>query len=224
MIDLKGIIQRKIMNDEEERRRAKEELGSFHCSGLGYCARQIFLNKIHAKYFDLNIKGSMSVGSAIHHYIQWFKDIKDVCEVEVPLKYMIEGSEAFLVGSADLVAKDRSMVCDIKSINGLNYVFASPMAEHIVQVNTYLKCLDIQDGQILYVNKPNMEMVVHNIKYNEVIFQQTIMKVLTVFEALKRWENDGAFNNPIPFKPCGCWACRNETLHPDIIKLINKGE
>lgn len=224
MIDVKELIDKQCMDDEEEHKRAKEPIESFHSSSVCYCARQIFLSKIHAKTFDLATKKKMAVGSALHHQIQWYKNIKDNFDIEVPVKYQVEGSPVFLVGSADLVAKDKSCVVDIKSINGFSFVKTAPSQEHLVQLNVYMKCLGISEGQILYVNKTDMDMISHNWKYNELVFEATVRKVLMVYEALKKWENDGAYNNPIPFPKCksDCFACRTEMLFPEIQKIIKE--
>jgi len=219
MIDIIQLIQERILNEDEQDKRAVEPLESFHASSTGYCARQIFLTKIHAKKFDLNIKGSMEVGSALHHRIQWYPKIKELFDVEVPIKVQIEGSPVFILGSADLVAKDKSLVADIKSINGLTYVSSSPMREHLVQLNVYLKGLGINDGQIVYVNKPNMELAKHDFKYDEKMYQGMCMKLITIYVALKRWDAEGTFEQ-IPFSKCGCYFCKSENLDANFGRLL----
>jgi hypothetical protein len=220
MIDIKRIIEEQLMNDKEEQRREAEPIEFFHASSLGYCDRQIFLTKIHAKTFDVFTRGKMEIGSSIHHRIQHYPEIRELFDVEVPVKIAVEGTSLVIVGSADLVAKDKSVCQDIKSINGLTYVQTRPMAEHIVQVNAYLRALDIINGEIVYVNKTDMNIIVHPFNYNANLFKQTCEKILRVFDALKRFDNNGTFNmDEIPPK-CGCFFCNSEQLSPNFERLL----
>jgi len=221
MIDIKKLIEYRIMDDAEQIKRGKEDIESFHASSVSSCARQLFLTKIHAKTFDISIKSKMQIGSAIHSHIQAYQEIRDVFDVEVPVRYQIEGSPAYIIGSADLVAKDKSLLLDIKSIAGLSFVITKAIPEHLVQLNVYMKCLNINDGQILYVAKTDMQMVTHNWKYNEIVFEETCRKIISVYEALKIWENAGAFNNPIPFEKCKhyCFGCDTEQIKPEFKRL-----
>jgi hypothetical protein len=222
MIDIKSLIQSRVQDDAEEIRRAKELPESYHASLLGGCERQIFLTKIHAKEFSLDVKMKMAVGSAIHNHIQSYKEIREVFDVEVPLKYQIKDSPAFILGSADLVAKDLSLVADIKSIASLKYVVVEPIKEHLIQLNVYLNALGLIDGQILYVDKVSMEIVVHPFKSDNLMFEETCKKVIRVYNALKIWETSGAFNNPIPFEKCQtrCFGCETEQIKPNFQKLL----
>lgn len=220
MIDIKRIIEEQIMNDKEEQRRVQEPIEFFHASSLGYCERQIFLTKIHAKTFDINTRGKMEMGSSVHHRIQHYPEIKEQFDTEIPIKIEIQGTPLFIVGSADLVAKDKSVCGDIKTINGLTYIQTRPMGEHIAQVNVYLHALKIIDGQIIYVNKTDMNMIVHNFQYSDALFEQTCGKVIRVYDALKRFDNNGTFNKEEIPRKCGCFFCNTEQLNPNFEKLL----
>jgi len=217
MIDIKQMIEKRIMNDEIEQQRKTELPEIWHPSILGYCERQMFLSKIHARMFDKIIKGSMMSGTILHHWVQHFPELQETCDIEKPIKLQINGSLAFIQGSADIVLKDNSYVWDIKSAKSLAFI---PMKQHIDQLNVYLAGLNAPEGELLYIEKNTLETVPYKIKFNQQLFDETVGKVLSVYEALKVWENAGSFNNPIPFTSCGCYFCKNEVINPEIKKLM----
>lgn len=220
MEDIKTLIEQRILNDAEELERAREIPESYHASSVGFCERQIFLTKLHAKMFGLKEKSEMTVGSCIHYFVQGIKTVKDLFDIEVPIKYQIEGSPVFIVGKADLVLKEFPYVIDIKSSKSLMYLQNSPMSHQVPQLLVYMKCLGADEGELLYIEKATFIMLQHKIKFNQELFDQTCKKVVRVYEAIKKWENDGAFNKKIPFLPCGCYFCRNEILYPEFKKLL----
>lgn len=221
-MEIKEIVMKRIMDDAEEIRRSEEPREVFHSSSLGFCERQLFLNKIGVKEWEYNIKSSMQVGSIIHYFIQGLPEVRENFFIEVPIKFQIDGTPIYIVGSADLVKKDRSKIIDIKSAKSLLYLQASPMYHHIPQILMYMKGLGIMEGELLYVDKSNLDMVSHIINFDENLYNETIQKVIRVYNALKEWENAGAFNRPIPFPRCKnkCYFCETEKIKKEFEALI----
>jgi hypothetical protein len=169
MIDFKELVIKKLTNDAESISRSREGIHIFHPSQVSGCLRSAFLNKLHATTFSVDILGKMATGSSIHGYIESWPEVREVFDIEVPIEYHLEGVEGiYIKGHADLVAKDKTMLGDIKSSATLDYIRSRPSSHHVEQVNLYLKALGIQDGEILYIAKLNFEPLVHKVRYDEV--------------------------------------------------------
>lgn len=221
MIDFKELVIKKLTHDAESISRSREGINVFHPSQVSGCLRSAFLNKLHATTFSVDILGKMCSGTSIHQYIQSWPEIKEAFDIEVPIEYHLEGVEGiYIKGHADLVAKDKSMLGDIKSSASLDFVRSRPSSHHVEQVNLYLKALGIQEGEILYIAKLNFEPLVHKITYDEEMFQRTISKIKMVYRLLKLW-NEKKSVELIP-KKCSsdCFMCRGEQLTEEFKKEI----
>lgn len=223
MIDIQEIVRNHIkVRDEEQSKRAIEPREIFHPSTSSGCPRQIFLSKINAKIFSEEILSKMASGTIIHKWIQNIAEIKENFDVEKPVEALIPNSQAYFKGSADIVAKDDSFVWDIKSIASFYFIETAPMQEHKIQLNVYMKGLGATGGQLLYVDKTSLKMLPYTFMFDQALYDQTCAKVRMVYEALLKWENEGAFNNPIPFSKCQgrCYGCEKEIIRPEILKLM----
>ena len=220
MEQVKDIIMNKIIEDDDW---GKDDLSleRFHPSTAGYCERQIFLSKIHAKTFPVSVRGAMQCGTIIHHWIQNINEIKKNFDIELPVTTTVPESNIYFKGNADLVAKDKSIVIDLKTINSLSYVKSSPMKEHVYQILIYMQGLDITRGKLIYINKLNLETVEHVIVMNQTKLKKVYDKVKNVYTALKVWDAKEIWGD-LPFSKCGCFHCNVETLNPQFESLLLK--
>lgn len=223
MINIKELIEKKLEDDSEKIKRASEPLECFHASSVGYCERQIFLTKLSAKMFDNQIKGSMAIGTLIHHYIQSFPEILEHCEVEHDIILSVPNSQAYIKGRTDIMLKNGQYVWDIKSIKTLAYVLETPMREHVEQLNIYMAGANAQAGQLIYVQKSDMQTVTFNLVFDQEMLNHSFYKVSSVYEALKKWDAEGRFDK-IPFARDSCYHCSTEHLHPDFKKLLKEND
>jgi len=223
MNDVIEIVRKEILKEDNW---GKDDLAieRFHPSESGKCERQIFLSKIRAKTFSERIRASMEVGTILHRYVQKLWDIKEFFDIEVQVKTDVPDSKIYFRGNADLVAKDKSVVIDLKAINGLSYVKDNPMTEHIYQLMVYMKGLEIPNGEIIYINKGDLEMVRHKIDLtSEIRLNKAYAKVKAVYEALKIWDAQPRWDK-IPFPKDSCYHCRSEMLDPQFKKLLEGEE
>lgn len=218
-MDIKQLIKKRILDDGEEKKRLGEPIELFHPSSLGYCRRQIFLSKIGAKDFPQWIRGSMQAGTNLHVWIQSFNEIQDKCLIEHVVNFPIN-EHIFIKGSADLVHKKTGYVWDIKSIKTLSFVYKNPKAEHVEQLNAYLMGLGSKEGEILYLQKSDLEVVSHKVVANLELFSGTKKKIIDVYNNLIRWDKKEI--KYCPFDKCGCYFCKNEQLKPEF-KDIDDG-
>lgn len=218
MIDIKETVLSHIRADDNW---GKDDMSieRFHPSTSGYCERQIFLSKINARTFTDIVRGSMQSGTLIHNWVQSFNEIKENFFIEKQVRLNVPDSPIYFLGNSDLVAKDNSLVVDLKSINGLNYVRGTPMTDHIYQVLIYMQGLGIQKGKIIYINKADLDVVEHIIEPSPIRLNKAYEKVKKVYEALKIWDAQPKWDK-IPFDKCGCYHCRSEVLEPQFLKLL----
>lgn len=215
MIDIQKLIKKRVLDDGDWGK-DDEALERFHPSSLGYCRRQIFLSKIHAKQFAEWIKGSMQAGTNLHNWIQAFPEIRKTCFIEKTVKFPLN-DKVYIKGSADIVHMKSGHVWDIKSIKTLSYVYRSAKREHVEQLNAYLIGLGSKEGEILYVQKNDLECISHHVDTDVDMFERTKKKVLDVYEQLLLWHAKKI--RYCPFDKCSCYFCKNERLKPEFADI-----
>lgn len=206
MIDWSEVVDKKL----EEGNSVRKELDAskFHASWLGKCERQIYNSKVGLSEFDRHALGSMKVGTLIH---SWFEDdveLEDVeNEISVSQNLVHDGTKLKLVGRFD--AADDEAVYDFKTTAGIRYVRNSPKDYHIAQLMCYMFCTGREKGKLVYVSKTDMEVVEHEVEFEQEWFEDKLDKLVEVKKAFKeQLESDSVDKNP--FEKCGCWLCQNE--------------
>ena len=148
----------------------------------------------------------------IHDYIQSFPEIKEECYIELPVKFQVADG-VFISGKADIVDKKTGHVWDIKSIKTLTFVYQDPSPEHVEQINCYMVSLGSREGELLYVQKTDLECISHKIVPDMELFEQTKKKVLEVYAQLVLWRDKKI--KYCPFEKCSCYFCKTEKLYPE---------
>lgn len=167
----------------QERPKKYRPIRCFHPSSLHKAESYLFKHYLEGdggKEFDSRIIRIFDNGHATHDRLQgYLKEIGILLEAEVPL--VDEDYE--IQGHCDGIVEINGMkgVLEIKSIN-LNgfYALHEPKAEHILQLNIYMHCLNIPRGVLLYENKNNQELKEFFVKQDTGIVNEVLNKIRNV--------------------------------------------
>lgn len=219
MLKISDLVRERVLKDDGYGQGEPIEL--FHPSSAGYCARQIFLNKLGVKVFPEEIRGAMQSGTILHEWIQSFPEVKEDFHIEQVHVLEIPDTKLYFQGKIDLKNKKNDFVIDIKSIKDLYYVKFEPMPAHVFQINIYMAMAKSTMGELFYIQKNDLQTKSHFLKFDKKLLSETFEKIKLVYEALRIFDNGK--NMVIPFDKCDCYACRNEKLHPKFEKLLQYG-
>lgn len=210
-IDFAGELQEALVELEDLESHTEYEPSVIHASQIGYCERQAYLAKFGLKD-NTDALGTFRIGTMIHEFIEEQLGSRlPHCKFEIPINTAIDGIE--FVGRADCYDPISGAVLDVKSRHGW-YKFSPPTQRHIDQLLVYMDALDAQCGQVVYVSKKDLEVRTwpedNYFEFDQERFDHLVEKAKTIRDSAKAGVPTKA--DDIPFAPCGCWVCDNETL------------
>ena len=136
----------------------------FHPSSVGYHPWLMLVNKLGLSDKS-DLRGTFKTGELIHEYVQDAlieQDEVDVGAIEQEVQFTEDGLT--FTGHADIVARSpisktgqEVVVYDIKSRANW-YHFDPPCDRHLDQLHTYMRGLDAQYGQVIYISKKDLEV------------------------------------------------------------------
>ena len=130
---------------------------TFHASSVGYCKRQLYLNKCNLSDMDNKGLRIVNIGSLLHFKME--KIVEEMpdhikSEKEIP---PVEKHGVKLIGTADAVDMEQGVVYDFKTRGGW-YKFNPPTKRHLSQLQVYMEGFDIDYGQIVYISRKDFSM------------------------------------------------------------------
>lgn len=158
LLDFQQVIHDDIDEQEEDGSHTEYDPTVFHPSQVGYDEWLMLVNKLGLSDTS-DLKGTFHTGTMIHEEIQGMLcrqtdiDYRDAIETEVEFT---EDGLTF-VGHADVYDSKSDIVYDIKSRANW-YNFDPPTDRHLDQLHTYMRGLDAQYGQVIYVSKKDLEV------------------------------------------------------------------
>jgi hypothetical protein len=176
--------------DDYLRHRPKDERPKhcFHPSGLHRSPKELYYQYLEGdnnQEFDSRILRIFDNGHAVHTRIQgYLKDIGILKQAEIS----VENSDYEIKGHADGIIEIDSVegVLEIKSMNANQfYSCYEPKSEHLIQINTYMFCLKIPRGCLLYECKDNQELKEFYVKQDPNILQPILKKIRHVQDCLE---------------------------------------
>jgi hypothetical protein len=158
------IIKRK---EEQEKKHTDKGDNYFYASDAFKCPRELFYKKRIKKDPDLALLKVFYLGEMIHEFYQ--KNIPGQDEVECKL----EDNGIIVSGRIDKIHQDGTII-EFKSTSAVKYNQDAPKAEHVAQINLYLKIKGEKKGKLVYIDKKSMEEAEHYVEYNEGVFNKTM--------------------------------------------------
>jgi CRISPR-associated exonuclease Cas4 len=211
-IDFQSEIQTALEADNDPDSHVEHDPGVFHASQMGYCLRQAYLSKTGLKD-TTDILGTFKTGTLIHEWLEaQLGDRLDHVAFEEPVETQV-GDLTFL-GHADAVDRENNVVYDFKT-RGSWYRFNPPVQRHLDQLYVYMHALGFDDAQVVYLSKQDMDVKTWpehgTFRFDDDRFETLVSKAREIRDAL---DADGVATTPddVPFEPCGCFVCENESL------------
>lgn len=189
---------------------------TFFCSQIGFCPRQLYVQKLGLN--DADLDGKYTTASIIQSFlIDELTDEFPQLDAGVSVSYQVDGLR--FVGRCTLVDRAANVAYMLKVRNGW-YQFNPPVDRHLDQLHAYLKGLGIGCGVILYVSKndvadcrrwPPTDAEQKTVEFDDERFDKIAEKADRIRSEI--WHNGIASNKQeIPFDPCGCYFCNSEEL------------
>ena len=156
-IDFDAVVQGRLARESEDGRHTEWNPRVFHPSQTGYDEWLILVNKLGLTDKS-HLRGTFEVGNLVN---EWAQDelVREHHLSHRHIEREVEFDEAGLtfVGHADVYDKKADIVYDIKS-RGSWYQFDPPVDRHLDQLHCYMRGLDAEYGQVVYVSKKDLEV------------------------------------------------------------------
>lgn len=183
-INFSTVIQNTLQREESDNSHRELHPDVFHPSSIGYSPWKIVVSKLGVEDVT-DALGTFEVGNMLHEYVQAallshatdmthreartfieqnngqitssrvFPSGVDGVRIEQPVEFT-DGGVTF-TGHADVFDPNTGIVYDIKSRSGW-YNFEPPYSRHVDQLHCYMKALDAEYGQVVYVSKKDLEV------------------------------------------------------------------
>jgi len=153
-----------MSDDDDEDSHTEYDPRVFHPSQVGYSPWLLLVKKLGLTDTS-DLDGIFQIGSLIHEFVQT-QVLRDQTDMDWygparqgNFEVAVEHDESGLrfVGHADVVDRDAGVVYDIKSRNGW-YNFDPPVDRHLDQLHCYMRGLDMEYGQVIYLSKSDLEL------------------------------------------------------------------
>jgi len=156
LVNFETLINEHLAAQEDEDSHTELDPSVFHPSSVGYDKWLIFVKKLGLSDTS-DLYGTFHTGQMIHEFVQ------EVLTQQSPAQFGIEQSVTFdedgltFTGHADVYDRQHDVLYDIKSRSNW-YHFDPPVDRHIDQLHCYMRGLDVQYGQVVYISKSDMEV------------------------------------------------------------------
>lgn len=218
MIDWQTQIERTLHAQNDESSHTEEHAAVFHPSQLARCERQAVISKYGLEDHDTETLGVFKVGTMIHSWLEEsldgrFPGVEFEKELTNEYPYRTDGIDTVIktTGRADVYDAHENTVYDFKTRNGW-YKFDPPNERHKKQLSLYMDALDADYGQIVYLNKSDLE--VRTWPENDVYeFEKGVVtNLINKAKDIRGRVEDTEIETiaDVPFERCGCWLCENE--------------
>lgn len=173
------------------RSRQQRAINCFHPSSLHKSPRELYwhyLNGDGAQDFEPRILRIFDNGHGVHERLQaYLKEIGVLVKCEIP----VDNRDYEIKGHTDGIIRLNGLdgVLEIKSMNSNQfYACFEPKPDHLVQLNTYMFCLDIPRGCLLYECKDDQTLREFYVKQEPAILNPVLKKIRFVQEHLRKGE------------------------------------
>lgn len=213
-IDWRGQIARSLHVGNDDDSHTEPDDHTFHPSQLARCKRQATISKYGLETHDTKTLGIFHTGTLIH---EWLEDEMDGRfpgvhhEIPIEQEYVTDDGAVVVTGHADVYDEHNGVVYDFKSRGGW-YNFDPPSERHLDQLTLYMDALGADAGQVVYVNKKDLEVRTwpdgDTFAFDPDRRDDLVAKAREIRDGVKGVEITSI--NDVPFEPCGCWLCDKE--------------
>ena len=216
-VDWEAQIGQTIRDTAEQDSHVEQDAITFHPSQLAKCKRQATLAKLGLKDFETDTLGTFQAGTLIHEWIQaelaaQFPDCKFEREIKKTYTNPASGEKIRVTGHADLWDPERGIVYDFKTRGGW-YNFNPPTERHIDQLTLYMDALDAVAGQIVYINRKDLEIrpwpADTTFSFDTGRRMELVQKAREIRDGIRE-AGEITSKADVPFEDCGCWLCGQE--------------
>lgn len=209
-------------------------LDKLYPSSAGKCRRQLFLSMLDESTYPPNVRSKFLVGTAIHEILEEKLDeYMDDSDIDFEVSGKLEMGDWHFSGRADVIDRRAGVVTDLKTrASWYHFDSDEPPQKHIDQVLVYMKMFGVEKGQLLYLQKKDLEKKYYPAQdeaflFDEVRFNEIVEKIEEVRAAAKqRIEEREGTETPlitgrgdIPYNRCSdCYPCSNEA------KVVKEGQ
>lgn len=169
LINFESAIEQQMESEEEEGSHTEWNPTIFHASQIGYSEWLLLCKKLG--FTDVSdLRGTFKMGELIHEYVQdalhdasvmdnsdqpFANPLPRLPRIEEPVEVTEDGLT--ILGHADVYDPAADVVYDIKSRSSW-YNFDPPVDRHIDQLHAYMRGLDAEYGQVVYIQKKDLEV------------------------------------------------------------------
>jgi hypothetical protein len=220
VIDFEQQIADALAEANDPESHVERDAETFHASQLAMCDRQCYTSKLGLKD-DSEILGIFQTGTLIHEFLEDAfapRHENEPVDFEWPVESTDLPTGITITGRADCVDRRNGIVYDFKTRNGW-YNFDPPVQRHLDQLYCYMAALKgVDRGRIVYISKGDMDVREWpedgTLAFDEERYDELLSKADRIRDAIEE-HGIAESADDIPFDPCGCFICENETLRPD---------
>lgn len=192
-----------VRNKERDSSFWEDEEKVYHVSSGAGCTRKAYYKRTINKPLTANTLRYFILGERIEDLIE--KCMSRFCRtIDNSIRLRAEVNDWILTGETDIVKKKDGEVIqmyEIKSTSYIKYRKNEPKLAHMLQVTGYMKMLGLDHCYIIYVDKKNLDTVVHKVEFSKELFKTFITNIKILHDSL--------MNNHLPDKnPESSSECR----------------
>lgn len=175
--------------NEAVRRDEKKAINSWHPSKLGSCLCGAYLERMGVTPDTEFDDRTLRVFSAGKHFEEWLCDLIKDGHADIQEQVRIEWPKMNVTGYADLIIGDT--VYEIKSKHSRAFWWMvkkneGPGKHHMMQLWTYLKVLEKERGELVYVSKDDLAIQQYPVYLNDKKLEKAVLAELTTLN--QAWE------------------------------------
>lgn len=167
----------------------KKKPGVYHASSSGKCLRRRYYEFKQNISADAEAYGNFQLGHRLeeiyldalrekfgHHYVK----------TDVPIRINLKN--CYIKGETDpVIIGDNWEIKDmyeVKTTAWIDYKQDEPDKKHVYQTHCYMYALGLDSCHIAYMDKKGLDTVVHQVEFDQSIFDEIIMKTNLLHQAL----------------------------------------
>ena len=188
----------KLIDNHLAREYKPKSIGRYYPSEIGGCMRKTWFSYKNPKQTDVKLTRIFEAGNMLHEFItEVIKSEKnkevELIKSELPIK--IETKDFIISGRIDnlvlvkILDKNefKQLLVEVKSTK---FLPKEHKKEHEMQLQLYMRALDVDNGIILYIQKDNLETKSFPIKHNKNVSENIIERFQVLHNSL--------INNQLP--------------------------
>jgi len=188
---VKEIIDQAVKNFVERKLRERE-INVMYPSELFFCMRRNYYLYKNPKPFDEKILKIFESSMMVHNWVRnvllkayqdklidEFKDEERVSwrEGEVEIRGRFDDMIYFRLENEPILIEVKT----VRNIDGIE----EAKDHHKAQLNFYLKCLSLERGFILYIDRRDLRSKLFEVRFDEKLFEELVRRAIKLYEHLK---------------------------------------